>query len=59
MRGERPQFDFKLIHTDTRLSETLDEIRILFVVDGTCHVKKEERKLILSKSDYLLINVLE
>jgi len=59
MRGTRPQFDFRLVHTDVRLPETLDEIRILFVVDGTCHVKKEEQELVLGKSDYLLINVLE
>ena len=38
MRGTRPQFDFRLVHTDVRLPETLDEIRILFVVDGTCQL---------------------
>lgn len=59
MRGERLQFDFKLIHTDIRLSESIEEIRILFVVDGKCHVIRGKRELVLGKSDYLLINVLE
>ena len=37
----------------------MEEIRILFVVDGRCRVERDSRELYLGKSDYLLINVLE
>ncbi len=54
-----PQFDFRLVHTDIRLAGSMEEIRILFVVDGRCRVERDGRELYLGKSDYLLINVLE
>ncbi len=54
-----PQFDFRLVRKDIRLTESMEEIRILFVVDGRCRVQGQDRKLYLEKSDYLLINVLE
>ena len=59
MREERLPLDYMLARQDTHLPASLEEVRILMVVDGNCQVIKDSGKLTLHKSDYLLINVLE
>ena len=59
MREERLPLDYMLTRQDMHLPASLEEVRILMVVDGNCQVIKDSGKLTLHKSDYLLINVLE
>ena len=59
MREERLPLDYILTHQDIDLPASLEEVRILMVVDGNCQVIKDSGKLTLHKSDYLLINVME
>ncbi|MCR5004709.1 MAG: helix-turn-helix transcriptional regulator, partial [Clostridiales bacterium] len=59
MDRDRPQFQYHLVHEDTVLESSLEEVRILLVVDGALQVSEEGAVYLLKKSDYLLVNVLE
>ena len=59
MKEERLPLDCRLTRQNTEFLPTLEEVRILFVVDGRCRVVRNADVLTLGKSDYLLINVLE
>ena len=59
MDRDRPQFQYHLIREDTVLESSLEEVRILLVVDGALQVNEDGPLYLLKKSDYLLVNVLE
>ena len=52
-------FDVNVVSEDTHLESSFEEIRILFVAEGSCRLKGNAITVDLGKSDYLLINIFE
>lgn len=50
---------FSLLHGSRELAASMDEIRIIHVVDGDCAVTAEGETVLLRKADYLLVNTEE